>query len=159
MDEAKYNGMVMDKIETNGIKRNDIIVLEDGADVKLVQVQEIKKSKPGKHGAAKFNFSGTNLVTKKYYEFTEGSKTQLQICTFVKSPCLLVDVDERKDEFICFNEITSENFSITLGKIPAEPLAKIQKIRDTTPDVSIKFVMVETPYFIEITDIITNSYS
>lgn len=152
-----FRGMDVDMIETQNIRRKHIVFRNNEGDVKLVEIQEISKSKPGKHGAAKYTFVGHNLITGKFVEFTEATKVPLTTCTLKKSPCFLISIDERKDEFTGYNEEKGTNFSIPLSKVPKKTLEELQNIQEASPDAQIRFVFVETNYMVNIIDIVVDT--
>lgn len=155
-EESKFSGMDVEVKTPSDLKRKDIIVKEDGDTVRLIEVNVVTKSKPGKHGSAKYNICGLNLATGKNFEFTEGAKASLHIATLQKHPCMLIDMNETADEFTVFNETTLENATFSLKKIPEEALEKIRKLREASPDGEVKFNLVDTPYLVNLVDIVIN---
>jgi len=155
-EESKFSGMNVEIKTPSDLKRKDIIMWQEGDDVKLIEVSVVTKSKPGKHGSAKYNIQGVNLANSKNFEFTEGAKSNLHICTFQKNPCMLVSINHDMDEFIVFNEATFENATFSVKMIPAEALEKIEKVKEASPDAEIKFNLVDTPYLVNVTDMIVN---
>ncbi|KAH9387274.1 uncharacterized protein NEMAJ01_2170 [Nematocida major] len=152
-DENEASGMIKDMIQSQEVRPKHIIFIEDGG-VKLVEIVSIAKSKPGKHGSAKFCFQGINLVTGKHYQFTEGSKTNLTICTLVKIPCEFVDINETDQSLVVLNEESAEIITVSLDRISEETLDEIKKHRDLVgADGDIRFKLVDTPYLVVITEI------
>ncbi|EHY66664.1 hypothetical protein NEAUS04_0581 [Nematocida ausubeli] len=152
-DETEASGMVTDMIQTQEIRVKHIIFLTDG-DKKLVEITSIAKSKPGKHGAAKFCFQGVNLITGKFYQFTEGSKTNLTVCTLVKVPCEFMEINENDNSLVVLNEETAEVITVALDRISPETIEEIKKHSLLVGSSgSVRFKLVDTPYLVVVTDI------
>ncbi|KAI5189314.1 hypothetical protein NECID01_0509 [Nematocida sp. AWRm77] len=151
-DEQKVEGLNIDKMGSQDIRKKTIVFKEDGGDVKLIEINEINKSKPGKHGAAKYNFSGTNLKTGKYTEFTESSGTLMTVCTLVKIPVTLVDLDKKKEMLSCY-DAEGKSYEMATSKINPEELKKLEEIMEANPGQSILFSLVDTPYLSTISDV------
>ncbi|KAI5192889.1 translation initiation factor 5A [Nematocida minor] len=152
-DDNDTSGMVVDMIQTQEIRAKNIILIKEGG-VKLVEITSISKSKPGKHGAAKFCFSGLNLVTGKNYQFTEGSKTNLYVCSLVKIPCEFMEINENDGSLVVLNEETAEVLTVALSRISEETIEEIKKhVTLVGASGSIRFKLVDTPYLVVITDI------
>lgn len=155
--EKDTSGMVLDMIQTQEIRPKHIILIEDGG-IKLVEITSIAKSKPGKHGSAKYCFTGLNLVTGKNYQFTEGSKTNLNICTLVKIPCEFVEINEGDNSLVVLNEETAEILTVSLTRISEETQEELKKHIDIVGESgTIRFKLVDTPYLVIITDITSKS--
>lgn len=151
--ENDTSGMVLDMIQTQEIRPKHIILKEDGG-IKLVEITSIAKSKPGKHGSAKYCFTGLNLVTGKNYQFTEGSKTNLNICTLVKIPCEFIEINEMDNSLVVLNEETAEVITVSLDRISKEILEEIKKHTEAMgANGSTRFKLVDTPYLVIVTDI------
>ncbi|EIJ89513.1 translation initiation factor 5A [Nematocida parisii] len=152
-DENEASGMVTDMIQTQEIRPKHIIFINDGG-VKLVEITSIAKSKPGKHGAAKFCFQGINLVTGKNYQFTEGSKTNLTICTLVKIPCEFMEINENDNSLVVLNEENAEIITVALDRISPETIEEIKKHSALVgANGTVRFKLVDTPYLVVVTDI------
>ncbi|KAI5166703.1 hypothetical protein NEIG_00617 [Nematocida sp. ERTm5] len=152
-DENEASGMVTDMIQTQEIRPKHIIFINDGG-VKLVEITSIAKSKPGKHGAAKFCFQGINLVTGKNYQFTEGSKTNLTICTLVKIPCEFMEINENDNSLVVLNEENAEIITVALDRISPETIEEIKKHAALVgANGTVRFKLVDTPYLVVVTDI------
>ncbi|KAI5180505.1 hypothetical protein NEOKW01_0809 [Nematocida sp. AWRm80] len=154
--DAKFAGMEIDMIESQLIRSKHIVVREEGSDIKLIEIDDITRSKTGKHGSAKLGFKGQNLSTKKNATFSEPSKTLLMICNFIKNPCILIEIDQKKNELVAFNEETLENVSVPLTRIPEDQLEKLVATHTVSPDAEIKFILIDTPYLVSISNIIIN---
>lgn len=152
-DENEASGMLKDMIQTQEIRPKHIIFIEDGG-VKLVEITSIAKSKPGKHGSAKFCFQGINLVTGKNYQFTEGGKTNLVTCSLVKIPCEFIEINECDQALVVLNEETAEILTVSLSRISEEIIEEIKRHRELVGEAGeIRFKLVDTPYLVVITDI------
>ena len=153
-NDSKFDGMNVHMIESQEIRRKHIVFLEAGGDVKLVEINEINKSKPGKHGAAKYNFTGTNLVTGKFTEFTEGSKTLMTTCELIKFPCILSELNDREKKLYGYHEMGNcDSFEMSYAKFKEEDLKRLRAKQEENPDKDIRFQLIETPYLTGIAEI------
>jgi translation elongation factor P/translation initiation factor 5A len=161
--EDKFKGMEHELVECSQVRKKDIILDEKSNPPRFVSVGEISTSKPGKHGVAKFNFMGTNVVTKKTAEVKTTGADKLRRCKLIKHQASLILLNEWKSEFEAFNEDLLENITLPLEQVPTEALAKIREIlakykksqgeNPDEPEWKITFKYVETPYFIDISEI------
>jgi len=161
--EDKFKGMEHELVECSQVRKKDIVLDEKSSPPRFVVVSDISVSKPGKHGVAKYNFVGTNVVTKKTAEVKVTGADKLRRCKLIKHQASLVLLNEWKSEFEAFNEDLLEAINLPFGQVPADALAKIREIlaqhkekqreKPDEPEWRITFKYVETPYFIDISEI------
>lgn len=152
----KHSGLNIELLEANTVRKKHILLREEGSIAKLIEITDISKSKPGKHGAAKFNFTGVDLTSGKNYSFTEGTKNQVTTCTFKRVPCIVLDMDERNNELHLFNEDDSTDFYVSMSKIPDDTKDKLSKFMAIPESKEIKCVLIDTPYYTNVVDIVKN---
>ncbi|KAI5187344.1 hypothetical protein NEHOM01_2106 [Nematocida homosporus] len=154
-ETTKFDGLNIELVEASSIRKKHMLIKGEKNVYKLIEITDITKSKPGKHGAAKLNFTGVDLSVNRNITFTEGTKDQVTVGTFKRTPCLLLELDEQKDEIHLFNEEKYEDFYLDKSRVPAEALAKLGKVANVD-NCEVKFILIDTPYVVNIVDIVTN---
>ena len=87
-------------------------------------INKILTSKPGKHGIAKYNFVGVNLITKKSAEVIIPGRDKIMRCKVIKNASL-VRVDKRSEQIEFILEGDSTIMEVPFACVPSDSLSKV----------------------------------
>jgi len=130
--------------EAHHVKKGSYVMLKD----KPCKIVEVKTSKTGKHGHAKCNITGLDVLTNKKYNEVHPGHIVLRAFDLRKTEYDVTDVNDKEltvmdenGELLIFPIDTSDEESL-ISKL----LAEFEKIQASSSDKFLQCVISEAPY-------------
>merc|ERR1712154_533481 len=128
--------------EAHHVKKGSYILLKD----RPCKVVEVKTSKTGKHGHAKCNITGMDVLTGKKYNEVHPGHINLRAFDLTRTEFDVMDINEEDELIEIYNPETEDTETIPIDSNSGVVKDLIEKFKAITDDTFYQVIITHAPY-------------